>query len=370
MQKILVTGSNGFIGKNLVQRLRESSQYQVSECTRETSDADLKEYLREASFIFHLAGINRPQKDEEFSTGNEGFTDHLIKLRLEVASNAPIVFTSSIQAERDNPYGQSKRKAENLLLQAGNSYIYRLQNVFGKWSRPNYNSAVATFCFNIAHDKPITIHDPDATIRLVYIDDVINEFMSLLESPPAPQTPETIRSIAPEYSLTVAELVERIRLIKESRSTLYTERVGTGLWRALHATYLSYLNPLQFSYSLQRHQDPRGTFVEMLKTHDSGQFSFFTAHPGVTRGGHYHHSKTEKFLILKGIAKYRFRHIKTNEIYELIVDSKNAPTVVETIPGWTHDITNIGDEDLIVMLWANEVFDRSRPDTIPQKVIP
>jgi UDP-2-acetamido-2,6-beta-L-arabino-hexul-4-ose reductase len=281
------------------------------------------------------------------------------------------VLSSSSQASKDNAYGVSKKLAEDAvtnLVKKSPAFYYRLPNVFGKWSKPNYNSAVATFCHNIANDLPIQINDPKAVLNLVYIDDVITSMLDLLKKHQDGQlSKETLQTVEPVYTITVGELTEQIKAFKESRSTLVTEDVGVGLVRALHATYLSFLKPGQFSYTLPKYGDPRGVFVEMLKTKTGGQFSFFTAHPGITRGGHYHHTKTEKFLVIKGKARYKFRHLITNEFYELVTDDSEA-TVVETIPGWSHDITNIGTEELIVMLWANEIFDRQKPDTISHEV--
>jgi UDP-2-acetamido-2,6-beta-L-arabino-hexul-4-ose reductase len=241
--------------------------------------------------------------------------------------------------------------------------------VFGKWCKPNYNSAVATFCYNTINDLPISINDPSALINLVYIDDVVNEFISVIKKveqgnfEPVQKTVE----VNPVYQITVGNLIDQLALFKESKSTSIIERVGVDLTRALYSTYISYFSTEQFSYPLIKHEDPRGVFVEMLKTKDSGQFSFFSAHPGITRGGHYHHSKNEKFLVVKGNAKFGFRHIETDEYYELLT-SGAEPLVVETVPGWSHDIKNIGDDEMFVMLWANETFDPENPDTIHHKV--
>jgi UDP-2-acetamido-2,6-beta-L-arabino-hexul-4-ose reductase len=242
--------------------------------------------------------------------------------------------------------------------------IYRLPGVFGKWCKPNYNSVVATFCHNKAHDLPVQINEANVRIRLVYVDDVVNAFLSLLASA---WTGMVRPGVQPEYSITLGELSAQIDAFKNCRSTLVSERVGTGLTRALYATYVSYLPKDKFAYEVPAYGDARGVFVEMLKTPDAGQFSFFTAHPGITRGGHYHHTKTEKFLVIKGKARFGFRHMLTNEVYHL--DTEGAkPQVVETVPGWTHDITNVGDEEMVVMLWANEIFDRANSDTITCKV--
>ena len=284
----------------------------------------------------------------------------------------PIVYTSSVQAERDNPYGQSKRGAEDALLAAARRHqlpvhIFRLPNVFGKWCKPNYNSAVATFCHNIARDLPIQVNDPAAPVTLVYVDDVIERFMQLMDGADAAVDADGFATVAPQYTTTVGELARLVQTFKDSRTTLMTERVGTGLVRALYATYVSYLPVESFTYTVPQHGDPRGVFVEMLKTPDAGQFSYFTAHPGITRGGHYHHSKTEKFLVIKGQARFKFRHMQTGQAHELVTSGEKAE-IVETVPGWTHDITNIGSDEMIVMLWANEVFDRARPDTFACKV--
>lgn len=257
------------------------------------------------------------------------------------------------------------RSRPYLAAQTGNPCaIFRLPGVFGKWCRPNYNSVVATFCHNVAHGLPLRVDDPSAILQLVYVDDVITAFLDWLAAPGAGVA---MGNAAPEYSLTLQELAAQITGFETGREALQVDAVGTGLTRALYATYLSHLPVERFGYDLTGHSDARGVFVEMLKTHDSGQFSYFTAHPGVTRGGHYHHTKSEKFLVIKGQARFRFRSLQTDETCH--IDTSGAvPHVVETIPGWSHDVTNIGTEELIVMLWANEVFDRTRPDTITSKV--
>ncbi|MDP3707186.1 MAG: capsular polysaccharide biosynthesis protein CapF, partial [Polaromonas sp.] len=241
-------------------------------------------------------------------------------------------------------------------------HIFRLTNVFGKWCKPNYNSAVATFCHNIARDLPIHVNDPAAPVTLVYVDDVIERFVQLMDGADAAVDADGFATVAPQYTTTVGELARQIQSFKDSRATLMTERVGTGLVRAMYATYVSYLPVELFAYAVPQHGDPRGVFVEMLKTPDAGQFSYFTAYPGITRGGHYHHSKTEKFLVIKGQARFKLRHMQTGQAHELVITG-DKPEIVETVPGWTHDITNIGADEMIVMLWANEVFDRARPDT-------
>jgi UDP-2-acetamido-2,6-beta-L-arabino-hexul-4-ose reductase len=264
-------------------------------------------------------------------------------------------------------YGDSKRSAEKVLFQLRQKYqvpvyVLRLPNVFGKWSKQNYNSVIATFCHNVARDIPIKINDPDVLLTLVYVDDVVKRFIEIMDGGTVDLDSDGCVGVGPEYTATVGELAQYIKSFKNSRSNLQTDRVGVGLTRALYSTYISYLPKNLFFYTVPSHEDARGIFIEMLKTPDCGQFSYFTARPGVTRGGHYHHSKTEKFLVIKGKALFRFRHMLNHETFELVI-SGDSPSIVETIPGWAHDITNTGDDEMLVMLWANEIFDRTNPDT-------
>jgi UDP-2-acetamido-2,6-beta-L-arabino-hexul-4-ose reductase len=371
--RVLVTGANGFIGKNLLVRLRELPRFAVTEFVRGDAPEALPGLLAHADAVVHLAGENRPADEAAFGQVNTGLTvalcDALVGEQQRSGRQLPLVLASSAQAERDNPYGQSKLAAEQavqkLCTASGHpAVVYRLPGVFGKWCKPNYNSVVATFCHNIARGLPIQINDPAARLQLVYVDDVVSSFIAALE---APATGLTRAEVAPLYTTTLGELAQQIGAFGDCRNSLMSERVGTGLVRALYATYVSYLPNDSFAYEVPVHGDPRGVFVEMLKTPDSGQFSYFTAHPGITRGGHYHHTKTEKFLVIKGRAVFRFRHLLTGELYELAT-SGDKPQVVDTIPGWVHDITNVGDDEMVVMLWANEVFDRERPDTVASKV--
>lgn len=367
--RILVTGSRGFVGKNFVVRLGELPGTEVLRFERDDALSALADKARQADAIVHLAGENRSKNEADFARGNAELTKALCTAIHGGGRKIPIIFASSTQVELTNPYGQSKRGAEQAVEQlatdTGNpAVIYRLPNVFGKWCKPNYNSVVATFCHNIANDLPIQINNSSTRLRLVYVDDVVSEFLRALDS-----MVDGVRwgEVMPGYAITLGELAAQIEAFKNCRSNLLSERVGAGLVRALYATYVSYLPPSKFAYDLPRFGDERGVFVEMLKTPDSGQFSYFTAHPGVTRGGHYHHSKTEKFLVIKGHARFGFRHIVTNETYEILT-SGDVPQVVETVPGWAHDITNVGIEELVVMLWANEIFDRDHTDTIRSKV--
>lgn len=369
--KVLITGAGGFVGKNLQQHLAERKDVEVVCFTRANTVAELPRLLEGVAFVFHLAGVNRPQDPQEFVTGNADLTAALVQaVEGEMRASGrkiAIVCSSSTQAARDNPYGASKRAAEDLLRAfaartGAGAHVFRLPNVFGKWCRPNYNSAVATFCHNIARGLAIQINDPAAPVTLVYVDDVVERFIELMDGADAAVDAEGFATVTPQYTTTVGELARLIETFRASRDTLVTERVGTGFVRALYSTYVSYLPPERFAYTVPMHGDARGVFVEMLKTPDCGQFSFFTAHPGITRGGHYHHTKTEKFLVIKGEARFKFRHMQTGETHERVTSGSKAE-IVETVPGWTHDITNIGSDEMVVMLWANEVFDRAKPDT-------
>jgi UDP-2-acetamido-2,6-beta-L-arabino-hexul-4-ose reductase len=372
-RRILVTGADGFIGRSVVIRLSELPSTAVSKFVRGDDAASLPDLIANADCVVHLAGENRPTDESAFVQVNVGLTSALCQaIQREfntTGRHVPLVLASSTQAERDNPYGRSKLAAEQAvqaLAQAtGNPCVgFRLPGVFGKWCKPNYNSVVATFCHNLARDLPINISDPSTTVRLVYVDDVVDALLAALQ---APASGYVQSFVAPEYTISLGDLAAQIHAFHQCRTSLMSERVGNGLIRALYATYVSYLPTDKFSYPVPRHTDSRGVFVEMLKTADSGQFSYFTAHPGITRGGHYHHTKTEKFLVIKGEALFRFRHLLTNELVELRTCGTN-PEIVDTIPGWTHDITNVGDEEMVVMLWANENFQPQKPDTVPSKV--
>lgn len=370
--RILVTGADGFIGKNLTLRLREQPEFDVLSFVRKDGQEALKKAVNECDAVIHLAGENRPASPEAFEQVNVGLTEQLCRLILDSKRKIPIILSSSTQAELDNPYGRSKLAAELALKSLAHQFdnpiaIYRLPGVFGKWCKPNYNSVVATFCHNKAHDLPVQINDPSHIVRLVYIDDVVTSFIQAIRAMRTMTAGLIQPSVEPEYCISLGELSAQIDAFKNCRTSLMSERVGTGIVRALYATYVSYLPKDKFAYDLPAYGDERGVFVEMLKTPDSGQFSFFTAHPGITRGGHYHHTKTEKFLVIKGQARFGFRHMLTDETHT-ITTSGEKPQIVETVPGWTHDITNIGPDEMVVMLWANEIFDRTHPDTITSKV--
>ena len=372
--RVLITGANGFVGKNLVVRLSELPNMAVSTFVRGEDETQLPALVAQADAVVHLAGENRPADNAAFDLVNVGLTKALCDaLRTEADGKGrklPLLLASSTQAERDNPYGRSKLGAEEvvqaLAKDVGNAVTaFRLPGVFGKWCKPNYNSVVATFCHNLVRGLPIQINDPSANVQLVYVDDVVSAFVNALH---APRSGFRFEQVQPQYEISLGELADQIMAFNACRgANLQTERVGVGLVRALYATYVSYLPSERFSYEVPQYSDARGVFVEMLKTPDCGQFSYFTAHPGITRGGHYHHTKTEKFLVIKGEALFRFRHLLTDELVELRING-TTPQVVDTIPGWTHDITNVGDDEMVVMLWANENFDRQKPDTVASKV--
>ena len=365
---ILITGSNGFIAKNLISVLNRNEQINLFYFCKENNLEDLDHYIKKIDFIFHLAGVNRPESNEEFYLGNSQFTMQLLEALNKHNHKVPILFTSSKQANLNNDYGKSKLEAEESLLKYSKKnnvpvYIYRLENVFGKWSRPNYNSVISTWCNNICRDLPIKISDENIELDLVYIDNVIESFVKKVDD----ETGETKCEIEPVFRKTLGEIKTTLYNFKSSRADLKIPNVGTSFERALYATYLSYLPVDKFSYKLNGFSDDRGTFYEFLKTAEAGQFSVSTSKPGVTRGNHYHHTKNEKFLVVKGEALIEFRHIGKSEKIEYHVTDKNME-VVEMIPGYTHNITNIGTEEMVLLIWANEVFEKNKPDTFLMEV--
>lgn len=361
---ILLTGAAGFIGRNLAVAVGEMPGAGVIEVTRSTSAPELAGAVAAADAVIHLAGVNRPSDPAEFAEVNAGFTSRLCEVLRADGRALPVAFASSIQAELDNPYGASKRAAEERLIAHARETgapvsIFRLPNVFGKWCRPHYHSVVATFCHDIARGIAPRIDDPAAPLRLIHVDAVVANLIRAVISPAAGAA---FVEAGPVYATTVGELARQIESFERGRRALAIDPVGEGWLRALYATYVSYLPVSSFSYRIPAHEDARGAFVEMLKTRDSGQVSFFTARPGVTRGGHYHHTKVEKFLVVHGRARFRFRHLLSGETHEIVADAAE-PAIVESIPGWAHDVSNVGDGEMIVMLWASEVFDPAQPDT-------
>ena len=356
---ILVTGSEGFIARNLILKLKEN-KFQVQEFHRGSEFSEIEHNLDNISFIFHLAGENRPENDDAFYETNQLLTEKIVNCLKSNNRNIPIVFSSSTQIEENNHYGKSKLRAEEAIKTLGRAVIYRLPGVFGKWSKPNYNSVVSTFAYNCVNGIELVVNDDSKVIKLIYIDEVVNLFLQDLNEQPSGVIYPVLNNF---YEITLGDLASKMLQFKRDHKENKVSNVGSGLDRALYSTFLSFLEPEQFLFPVKAHIDDRGQFSEILKTSSSGQFSFFTAKPGVTRGEHYHHSKNEKFLVVKGSARFRFRNVITNHYCELEVDSKDL-NLVCTIPGWAHDITNIGKEEMIVFLWANEIFDPNQPDTI------
>ena len=361
---VLVTGSNGFIGRNLVIRLKQE-KLEVGEFNRKDDISVLEELISKTSCIVHLAGENRPQDVTQYWNCNFGLTKKICEIVSKSGKKIPIIFSSSSQVKLQNLYGKSKTAAEDILHKycndtVVNARVFRFPGIFGKWAKPNYNSVVSTFCYNIARDLPIEISNESTVLDLCYVDDVIDLLVE--------QVHDVIRGysqfdIVGKYQITIGELAEKLNLFKISRDTLLIGRVGTALDRALYATYLSYLPQDKFTYPLVAHEDERGKFVEVLKTLDSGQISYISIKPGATRGGHFHHTKSEKFIVLNSQAIYKCKNILSGEGFEKIISGLAENRVIETIPGWAHEITNIGIDDMLVLIWSNEVFDASKPDT-------
>ena len=368
--KILITGSNGFIGKNLVVHLHEKEDIELVLFDREDDFSKIEANISNTDFIFHFAGINRPESVEEFYAGNTDFTKSLVQLLQDKGLKIPVVITSSIQAALDNDYGKSKKLAEEALSeysQMAPVYIYRLHNVFGKWCRPNYNSAVATFCYNISHDLKIQVRDENAVVELVYIDDIMYEFLSLLEGGEPSEKAGGYYHIVPHYKKTLGEIVELIYSFKESMKSIYVPATGHDFEKKLYATYISYMSPEEMLVTPEGHADERGSFTELVRTLDSGQFSVSTTKPGFVRGNHYHHTKLERFIVVKGKARVEFESIIEGAKHEFFVDENNIQIVTMPV-GYIHSIKNIGDEDMILLIWGSELFNPDRPDTIFKEI--
>lgn len=369
MKRVLVTGSKGFVGRNLCAVLRRCEDVELYEYDMNNKPEDLGSTLEKVDCIIHLAGVNRPKNLDEFETGNAGSIDEIC-LKLKAIGRSPkIVLSSSIQAELDNPYGVSKRRAEKVLQSfaedvGAKCVVYRFKNLFGKWCRPNYNSVTATFCHNIANDLPIQISDPAYEIDLTHIDDVVKAFVNEMESGiPGFRFAETLVS----KRITLGELAEKIRSFREMRVSLNLPDFKDVFERSLYGTYLSYLNNREFEYGLDIKADQRGSIAEFLKFPSMGQIFVSRTGPGIIRGNHYHHTKTEKFLVLQGEAVIRFRHIDSEQVLEYRVRGEDY-RVVDIPPGYTHSIENMGQDALETLFWASEMFDPDRPDTYFEKV--
>jgi UDP-2-acetamido-2,6-beta-L-arabino-hexul-4-ose reductase len=368
--KILVTGSNGFIGKNLCLELKNQG-FVVLAFDVDKNEEQLVQFLSVADRVIHLAGINRPLTNEEFYDGNTNFTFRLIELVKASKRVIPIIFSSSTQAELDNDYGKSKRMAEELFFsfmkETGNPVIiYRLTNVFGKWCRPNYNSVVATFCHNIANNLSIQINDENHIVKLVYVTDVVKEFIKSLQEPTVFENGDT-KEIYPIETITLGDLAEKIFGYKRIRETLFTPTFANDFDRKLYATFLSYYPSNGFAYDLKMNIDTRGSFTEILKTNNDGQISVNISKPGVTKGNHYHHTKTEKFIVVSGECEIKFRKIGTKDIFAYYVNGENMKAV-DIPPGYTHSIKNVGTTDSVTIMWASELLDKDNPDTYFEEV--
>lgn len=372
--KILITGSKGFVGKNLVATLRNiaegkdrsrnlSPDLTIFEYDLDTEPTFLQKWAQECDFVFHLAGVNRPKEQSEFMEGNFGFTDTL--LRALEGNPCPVMLSSSIQAELDNPYGQSKLAGEGLLREYGTRtgadiLIYRFPNLFGKWCRPNYNSVTATFCHNIAHGLPIQINNPAVELRLVYIDDLVEEMLCALQG--RPHREDEFCVVPVEHRVTLGRMAELIQSFRDSREKNEVIDTSDAFTQKLYATYLSYLPKESFSYPLHMNVDARGSFTEIIRTAERGQFSVNISKPGITKGNHWHHSKNEKFLVVSGRGVIRFRQIHSDEVLEYFVSGEKLE-VVDIPTGYTHNIENLGDTDMVTFMWASECFDPNKPDT-------
>lgn len=366
-RSVLITGAQGFIGRNLSARLTARGDVDILACSRVTTDGELSRMVGTAEVVYHLAGVNRPETVDEFETANVGFTEELTN-RLREAGRAPmVVFSSSIQAGQDNPYGRSKRTAEDVLRRFAQETearvaIFRLSNVFGKWSRPDYNSVVATFCHNIARDLPITISDPARVIDLVYVDDVVDAFLGVADGAVSVGADQMVEDPIPSSKVTLRELADRIREFRDMPQTLVVPDLSKRFNQQLYATYLSYLEPGRWEYGLERRSDDRGDLVEFIKSPWFGQVFLSRTHPGITRGNHYHHTKAEKFFVIAGEGLVRFRQVEGADLIEFTVKGDDY-RVIDIPPGYTHSITNVGSGEMITLFWASEIFDPERPDT-------
>lgn len=366
MKTVLVTGSSGFIGKTLIEWLSRLDDINVLMFDKEDSIDNLQCIINKCDFIFHTAGVNRPIRVDEFNSINVGFTDRIIDCIKTSARKIPIAFTSSIQAKMDNPYGISKKNAEEHLInfnaETNNPvFIYRFPNIFGKWCRPNYNSVVATFCYNISHNMEITISDENKMLELAYIDDVMKSFINLLSIENSNKEYEYI-SIDKTFRITIGELADKIYKIKKNRENLIMPDLKDKFMKYLYATYLSYLDDDKFAYSLEMKNDNRGWLTELIKSENAGQIFVSKSYSGVIRGNHYHDTKVEKFCLIQGKAVIKFRSILNNEIIKYYVSDERIE-IVDIPPGYTHAIENVGNNEMIVLFWVDEIFNLNEPDT-------
>jgi UDP-2-acetamido-2,6-beta-L-arabino-hexul-4-ose reductase len=364
--KLLVTGAQGFIGKNLIATLKYRGYDSIMEFNSDNDPTLLQEYTKQCDFVFHLAGANRPPDLADFMKVNHGLTDQLVEALKRNQRNCPIIFTSSTQASLDNPYGLSKRSAEDIISKyaidtGAKVLIYRLPNVFGKWCKPNYNSVIATFCHHIAHGLPIQINDPIVELNLIYIDDVVQEFIQALQDQ-AHRSQQPFCEIPTVYQEKLGDIADLIYTFRNSREARSIPDMSNAFTKKLYSTYLSYLPTREFLYPLKMNVDDRGSFTEFIKTVDRGQVSVNISKPGITKGNHWHHSKNEKFLVVSGHGVIRFRKIGESEIIAYYV-SGDKLEVVDIPTGYTHHIENLGNTDMVTIMWVNEPFDPDTPDT-------
>jgi UDP-2-acetamido-2,6-beta-L-arabino-hexul-4-ose reductase len=364
---VLITGANGFIGKNLYVALKEMKRFSIQTYSKEQTMEELEQLLNQADVVYHLAGVNRAKDNEEFVKGNIELTEKITEILRRIDRKPIVVMSSSIQATKNTAYGKSKKKAEEILEKYAQEtknnqvFIYRLTNVFGKWGKPNHNSVVATFCYNIARGLDIEIHDPHKEIELVYIDDVVKEFINRIFQLPAECKP-SYHIVIPTYKITLKNLAAQILEFYNFRNHLIMPDLSHSLTKALYSTYLSYLEQNDFAYDLEMKKDYRGSLVELIKSNQFGQIFISTSHPGITRGNHYHHTKVEKFCVIKGKANIKLRHILSDDIISYVVTGDKLE-IVDIPPGYTHSLENIEESELIVLFWANEIFEKDRPDT-------
>lgn len=364
-QQILVTGAKGFVGRNLVLELKNKGFTDILTFDMDSTLEDLEAYTKTCDFVYHLAGVNRPETEEEFMKGNHGLTYDLLTLLRKHGNKAPVLITSSTQAALDNPYGLSKRAGEQEVFDHGtlNSskvYVFRLPNVFGKWCRPNYNSAVATFCHNIAHDLPIQVNNPEHPMTLVYIDDVVDAFIKCLSDNVIVE--DGFCQVPTVHKVKLGQIADLLYSFKDSRKNLAVPKLDNGFEKCLYSTYLSYLPQDAFSYPLKMNKDHRGSFTEIIRTPDRGQFSVNKSNPGITKGNHWHHTKNEKFVVVSGEALIQFRRVDSDEVIDYRVSGESIE-VVDIPVGYTHNIINVGETELVTFMWCNEAFDPEKPDT-------
>jgi len=362
--KVLVTGADGFIGKNLCIALMRINNVELYKYDIDNSVEELNTYLSDVDIIFHLAGVNRPEKEEGYNNNAE-FTEQIFEILKKHNNPVPVIFSSSSQSILDNIYGKSKKNAEDYLIEYSKILntsvcIYRFPNVFGKWSKPNYNSVVSTFCYNLSHNLEISISDKSRIVEFVYIDDVINCFTDKLKN--ISEKSKYYYDDYPTYKISLGDLAERISYFKNSRTSLLIDDFSDNLTKYLYSTYLSYLDKDDLIYPVDKKIDDRGWLFELLKSKYLGQIFISKTKPGITRGNHYHHSKVEKFCVISGIASVKLRHLIDNLTVEYIVDDEKIQ-IIDIPPGYTHSIKNIGDKDLMTIFWANEIFNQNKPDT-------